>query len=402
MELLCIILDGMTRKVFDYLKSIKNSALGEILRSATGVEIVSTFPSETAAANATLLTGKAPSEHGLVGNEFFINSKFLRISFDIRTDAPSLLHFVNYSCLDINTPTIFEIMEEKGLKTAVIHAIYRGASVAAPDFFVDKEKKWEYRRIFATFLMRYLVLGARGINKMNKFVVELATKIIITEDPDFLVLWIPFMDKIAHDYDFDTSLQTLTDLDKSFKKLLEFVRNCKVVIMSDHGHSHTPKKVDLAKELLKEGIKARYISGRGILQLPTADVLISQNGRAVFMKCNDESIAERVISILRRIPDVDQVIYRGELRKGYFDDQYPLATERLEDLTAGKYSSRVGDIIVTFKPGSTIKGRGKSINQHSSMHVADSLAPFYVLGADNVKVRTMKDAFYYLLKLVEV
>ena len=79
-----------------------------------------------------------------------------------------------------------------------------------------------------------------------------------------------------------------------------------------------------------------------------------------------------------------------------------MAIERIEDLTAGKYASRTGDIIVTFKPGSTIKGRGRSINQHSSMHIVDSIAPFYVLGADSVKVRTMKDVFHYLLKLVWV
>lgn len=400
MRLLCVILDGMSKRAFESLKSIENSSLGSILRNSAETEIVSSFPSETAAANATMLTGRSPGEHGLVGNEFFLNDNFLRISFDLKTDAPSLLHFVNHSCLDMNIPTIFEVMEDKGLKTAAIHAIYRGAGTAAPDFFVNRKKKWKYRRVFASFLARYQIFGAKGINNMNRFVIELAAKIVRSENPDFMILWIPFMDKIAHDYSFETSLQTLVELDRSFQTLLDLINESEIVIMSDHGHSRTPKKVDLVGELLKRGIKANYMPGRGLLH-PVGDVLVSQNGRTVFIKCSDKNSIEKVIKILILIPEIDQVIHNGELHKGHFGERYPLAAERLQDLISGKYACRTGDIIVTFKPHSTIQHKGKAQNQHSSMHVVDSIAPFYVFGVDDVKIKTMKEVFAYLLKLVE-
>lgn len=399
MKLLCIILDGMTKKAFNSLKNAEKSVLGNILKNSGGKEIVSTFPSETAAANATLLTGQRPSDHGLVGNEFFLKDNFFRINFDLKTDAPSLLNFVNYECLNIETPTIFEKLGDNGFKTSSIHAIYRGADISAPDFFVEKNKKWKFRKFFASFLAKYLILGARGINSFNQYIINIAIKIVKLEDPDFMVLWIPFMDKIAHDYNLHTSLNTLMDLDKSFRKLFPLIKDSKIMVMSDHGHSSTPKKVDLVSNLSNNSIKASYIKGNGLLK-PPKKVLVSQNGRMVFIKCDEDKI-DGVIKTLKSTPEVDQVIYEGKLINGSFSKDYPFGFKRTYDLISGKYACRTGNLIVTFKPGFTIKNVGKSQSQHSSMHYTDSLAPFYVSEEDKIEIGSMDQVFDYILKLME-
>lgn len=189
--LVIIDIDGLRRDVF--LRALDAGTVPNIVRITGGreaarachVDAVSTAPSITFTAQASIVTGRHPREHGVPGNESF--DRFGRISngrprhfgFDVGDtlavdDAVAVFaaglasHF-----LDSDTPTIYETAAQHGVASAVFYHMYaRGADTWQPPNVVDIARFTKGRGILGMeagtydagmlrWLVRYLDAGHR-------------------------------------------------------------------------------------------------------------------------------------------------------------------------------------------------------------------------------------------------
>ena len=155
-SLVLIDIDGLRRDVF--LSALDEGGVPNIARIVGGrgserachVEAVSTAPSITFTAQASIVTGRHPGEHGVPGNESF--DRFGRISngrprhfgFDVGDtlavdDAVAVFTdglASRFLCSE--TPTLYEMAAARGLSSAVFYHMYaRGAEVWQPPNVLD-------------------------------------------------------------------------------------------------------------------------------------------------------------------------------------------------------------------------------------------------------------------------
>ena len=190
-SLVIIDIDGLRRDVF--LKALDAGEIPNIARIVGGraatrachVDAVSTAPSITFTAQASIVTGAHPRDHGIPGNESF--DRFGRISkgrprhfgFDVGDtlavdDAVAV--FTNGLAsrfLQDGTPTIYETAAQRGVASAVFyHMVARGAETWQPPNVVDIARFTKGRGVLAMEagqydagmlkrLVRYLDTGHR-------------------------------------------------------------------------------------------------------------------------------------------------------------------------------------------------------------------------------------------------
>jgi hypothetical protein len=155
-RLVVVDVDGLRRDVFraaleaGELPNVGRIAGGREARTACHVDALSTAPSITFAAQASIFTGRHPGAHGIAGNESF--DRLGRISggrprhfgFDVGytlavDDAVRVFtDGLASQLLNSETPTLYEVASAHGLTSAVAyHMLARGADVWLPPNVVD-------------------------------------------------------------------------------------------------------------------------------------------------------------------------------------------------------------------------------------------------------------------------
>lgn len=189
-------------------------------------EVISSFPTMSVTVDSTLITGAHPDRHHIPGLIWFDNQEQRIVNYgtglnEILRDgltqaAEDMVQNLNHKHLNQEIQTIFEALEERGIRTGSINGlIYRGSNdhklafpswvakplslpdqvnVKAPDFFA--------LGMFANPLQGKVSLPD-GLTKefgfKDAYSVE-ATKYLIKNDllPDFLFVYLPDLDKPLH------------------------------------------------------------------------------------------------------------------------------------------------------------------------------------------------------------
>jgi hypothetical protein len=155
-RLVVIDIDGLRRDAFREtldaggLPNIERIVSGRDSESAYHVDALSTAPSITFTAQASIFTGQQPRRHGVAGNECF--DRLGRLSrgrprhfgFDVGytlavDDAVGVFtDGLASQFLSSETPTLYEIAAEQGMSAAVAHHMYaRGADVWLPPGIIE-------------------------------------------------------------------------------------------------------------------------------------------------------------------------------------------------------------------------------------------------------------------------
>ena len=190
-RLVVVDVDGLRRDVFraaleaGELPNVGRIAGGREARTACQVDALSTAPSITFAAQASIFTGRHPGAHGIAGNESF--DRLGRISggrprhfgFDVGytlavDDAVRVFtDGLASQLLNGETPTLYEVASAHGLTSAVAyHMLARGAGAWLPPNVVDIARftkgkgvlgleAGEYDRGMLDRLIGYLDAGSR-------------------------------------------------------------------------------------------------------------------------------------------------------------------------------------------------------------------------------------------------
>jgi predicted AlkP superfamily pyrophosphatase or phosphodiesterase len=228
MKVYLAVLDGCN---INWVKNAKTPFFDQI--SKKGIFTLScraVFPTATYTGHTSIITGKYPSEHGIVGNQFYDRK------------AKEVRNFDSYdpnACLE--TVTIFEEAEAKGLKTAAIaEPVTKGAKHIIPKPYIQS----------------FPVLT------QNSKVLEESIKLIKKEEPDLIVANFTAVDSIGEKYGSRSkeAIKIVEEVDKILKRIFEeyeaqSLEVC-MIISSDHGMTDGRKQIPLTKLLKKKKLDA--------------------------------------------------------------------------------------------------------------------------------------------------
>lgn len=268
-ELLVLLFDGVDRALlYDMLKQRKLPALaamlggdaaGEFPHAALDERMLSTLPSSTMAAWTTAMTGRAPAEHGITGNEFFIRSSSrlgapAPVSFE---DPKPTIAIYTDAYLDSlkMAPSVYDRMRERDpniLIWVAMHQVQSGADrllVAKRAVFADAFEHVVEKAIAKTnekenLRRPYEALDRRGVEVVIDALEEGPV-------PDVLTVYLSGTDLYAHvaeDGPDAARRSYLADVvDPALAQLTARLRarhaldDRFIVLTADHGHTQVVK-----------------------------------------------------------------------------------------------------------------------------------------------------------------
>jgi HD superfamily phosphodiesterase len=209
-----IILDGCCSRALQRAKL-------PFLNAVAGTGFVSfgcrsVYPTATYTAHCSIITGKPPSVHGIVGNSFYDRGLEETVDFDVR----NVNEFVA-------SKTIFEMVD--GNTVSIGEPITRGADVIV--------SKTEVQSI--------------ALHKQNHYIVERAIEAIGETSPKLAVINFPSVDTIGEKYGIESQelLKVLKEIDRLLAKLMgilnERYEDYLIVVVADHGMTQVKKNVRL-------------------------------------------------------------------------------------------------------------------------------------------------------------
>ena len=211
--ILLISIDGYR---WDYTDLHKPPFLKDFQKKGASVErLIPSFPTKTFPNHLSLITGRYPMNHGIVGNRFYAPD--LEKSYSLR-DASAVTNSEFY-----NAKPFWTLAEEQGLKSATY-------------FWPGSEAT--YNGIHPSYYLKYNH-GASHEERINTVVQWL--KKPEQQRPHFVTLYFHDVDSAGHKYGPNSS-QThaaIQKVDKSISTLMKDLKKLdlpiNVIIVSDHG-----------------------------------------------------------------------------------------------------------------------------------------------------------------------
>ncbi|PFG31267.1 alkaline phosphatase family protein [Paramicrobacterium agarici] len=311
------------------------------LTAHRGRSLRAPIPSTTAAALPTLLTGARPGEHGMLG-------------YKVRDPASGRLVNQLTGWDELANPeswqrssTVFETIAAAGI----------GAAAVGPRKFADSG------------FTRAVLRGARyeaadGIGDR----VDAAAHLVSSSEPQFVYLYIPELDKIAHKHGWRSErwIAALETVDSELSRLHALVdtRRTGILVTADHGIIDVPPEDQVLYDAipgLLDGVEA-----------------VGGEPRFVQLYADDH------------VP-VDEIATRWRESLG----QSAIVATRDEAIAAGWYgpavpatAARIGDVLVAartrvafYDSAPQSASSRKMIGQHGSLSDEERSVPFIRLGA---------------------
>lgn len=250
-RLVVIDIDGLRRDVFRAaleagdLPSVERIVGGREGRTACHIDALSTAPSITFAAQASIITGQHPGVHGVPGNECF--DRLGRISggnprhfgFDVG-DTLAIDDAVRVftdglasEFLSPETPTLYELAAARGLHSVVVHLMYaRGADIWLPPEVVE----------LARFTKGCGVLGLEAGAYDGRMLDRLIGHLQAGSRPDVVTAYFMGLDHHSHTHGPGSQPAYLREVvDPGIGRLLDalaasgMLDDTLLVLVSDHG-----------------------------------------------------------------------------------------------------------------------------------------------------------------------
>ena len=247
-HLLLLDIDGLRYDVFRQALSenaIPNiqKALGN-LADIQSLPLISTAPSITFCAQASIFTGAPPNQHGIAGNQFFdrfgtMQGKPRLFAFDIGDlmdfeDAVLVFsHGLASDCLQV--PTIYETLQVHGLSSVVVGNMYaRGADKWIKPTLVD----------LARLTKGNSLIGITAPDYDGKLLEKTKAYLDKHDLPNVLTYYLKGLDDQSHRHGIASQLDYLTKVvdpqigdlwDYLADRFPEIIENLQVILFSDHG-----------------------------------------------------------------------------------------------------------------------------------------------------------------------
>jgi predicted AlkP superfamily pyrophosphatase or phosphodiesterase len=274
-HLILISLDDLNSEDYNRIRDYPN--FKKLIESGSyAKELISVYPSITYPIHVTMVTGRYPVDHGVVGNELF--------------HPGETVHDWYWYDKYIKTPTIYALAKQAHLKVGAI----LWPAVAKADIDYNLPEIWPTRG--ENLLWLILMNGsfwflARVLFRFRKMISDIqrhdlddlttacASYLIESKKPNLLLIHLHELDSKRHDFGVDSgeAIEVLERHDARIGRIMEAVQDAGIgdqttfLILGDHGSMNVSKTINLNAAFREAGLittnrDKRIIGWKAILQ----------------------------------------------------------------------------------------------------------------------------------------
>ena len=276
------------------------------------------LPAVTCSAQSVYLTGKWPTENGIVGNGWYFQDE-------------CEIKFWRQSNKLVQAEKVWEVLrkENPGFTVANMfwwYNMYSSADYAVtprPLYPADGRKlpdchsqPMELRDRLQAELGQFPLFTFWGPNttiESSKWIAEAAKKVEEWYNPTLNLIYIPHLDYNLQKYgiDFSKISKDLHEVDDLAKDLITFFENrgAEVLLLSEYGITSVSKPIHLNRIFREKGwIQVKNELGRETLDAGTSAVFAVADHQVAHVHVNDHSKLAEVKALLEKTPGVEKVL----------------------------------------------------------------------------------------------
>jgi predicted AlkP superfamily pyrophosphatase or phosphodiesterase len=321
-KLLVINIVGLSRKLIgkstpNLLKLIEQKSSTHQLRA-----LAPTFPAVTCSAQATLLTGLSPSEHGIVGNGWYFKD-LSEIMFWKQSNAlvqgESLWTSLKKISPKIKTANTFwwYNMYCQADVSVTPRPLYPADGRKIPDCYTHplslRDKLTKTLGLFPLFKF----WGPMTSIVASRWIANASEQIQKDFDPDFHAVYLPHLDYCLqkHGPNSDKIAKDLKEVDEIIGWYLTnpVFKNHQIVFLSEYGISDVAKSISLNRVLRTAGLLViKSEMGRDTLDAGASQAFAVADHQVAHVYVNDKSNLIVVKKLLQQTPGVLKVLDKSE------------------------------------------------------------------------------------------
>lgn len=310
---------GLTRRLIGaHTPRIRTFAEAGSLR-----DIRPQLPAVTCSAQATYLTGQAPSGHGIVGNGWYFRDE-------------CEVKFWRQSNRLVGAPKIWELLkaEDPSVTCANLFWWYNMYSsvdfslTPRPNYLADGRKipdvyshppelRDQLQKELGPFpLFRFW--GPKADIRSSRWIAEAAIRTDRLHDPTLSLVYLPHLDYNLqrHGLDFEKIGGDLAEIDQVVGQLIDYYRerNARIVLLSEYGITDVCRPVHLNRVLRAHGLLAlRVERGLELLDAGASEAFAVADHQVAHVYVKDSARIAEVRAILEGVPGVERVLGEEEL-----------------------------------------------------------------------------------------
>jgi predicted AlkP superfamily pyrophosphatase or phosphodiesterase len=289
-----------------YIKNKKLSTIAPML------------PAVTTAVQSTYLTGKQPTEHGIVGNGWYDE-----------TDAE--IKFWKQSNKLVQVEKIWDQAKKENPNFTCSNMfwwynMYSNADYSVtprPNYLADGRKMpdcysepAELRDILQEKLGQFPLFqfwGPGANIKSSKWIADASMLTDEIYDPTLTLIYLPHLDYCLQKFgpDFNYIGKELNEIDAILKELIGFYesKNANVIILSEYGITPVNTPVHLNRAFREAGLlQIRTERGLELLDAGASKAFVVADHQIAHVYINDKSVTEQVKTILNQSPGIALVL----------------------------------------------------------------------------------------------
>ncbi|MEM6633191.1 MAG: nucleotide pyrophosphatase/phosphodiesterase family protein [Bacteroidota bacterium] len=276
------------------------------------------FPAVTTTAQYTYLTGKYPTDHGIVGNGWYFKDecevKFWRQSNHL-----------------VQAPKIWEIMKAQDSKFTCANMFWWYNMYSSVDYSVTPRPQYaanglKFPDVYShpSYLRDELQseLGAFPLFKFwgpatsivsSKWIADASMRVEEKYNPTLTLIYLPHMDYGLQKYDHtdDRVLKDLEEIDGVVEELVEFYekRGAQVLLLSEYGITPVQRPIYINRVLREAGlIQVRVERGGELLDAGASEAFAAVDHQIAHVYVKDKSRMTEVRDLLEKIEGVEHVL----------------------------------------------------------------------------------------------
>jgi predicted AlkP superfamily pyrophosphatase or phosphodiesterase len=305
-------------------------------RSLTHIRPV--LPAVTTTAQSCYLTGKWPTEHGIVGNGWYdrrdAEVKFWKQSNHL-VEAEKIWERARR---EDPTFTCSKLFWWYNMYASVDYSVtprpqYHADGLKMPDCYSHPDTlRDELQARLGTFPL-FNFWGPNTSIKASKWIADAAMYVDDKHDPTLTLIYLPHLDYCLQKFGVDMPkiAQDLGEVDALVAALIAFYerKNTRVILLSEYGINTVSRPVYINRALREARlIQVRVEAGRELLDAGASAAFAAPDHQIAHVYVNDSADVPRVKALLEALPGVAEVLDEAGKRTHHLDH------ERSGDLVA--------------------------------------------------------------------